>query len=196
MNIQVRGKVPVNQPPVSRSGFTLASLNLPMNILRPRIKGDIIPPITVGREFRAGDSVLWIISDDKVGFMYGTVLNAANDIRALFQDGIVRTFETDKLIHDPRLLDNTTAIGGLQMLINITDPGLNYFYGDPVLVGLWSMPPQQATIQAADNANNIATVHADDGTRFSTPYRNMVLRGEGFSIPQRDSNYNAVKVVS
>lgn len=192
-----------SSPGVS-SAFTLAQLRISQDIIQPRLRQQVLPPIHIGRPIQTGDALLLLTDggkinfittgsannsaqEDSVGFLFGTALRAPSpkSVRGLFQDDEVRTF-TD--------FDRVTVNNRLVLL----DKGMNFFFKDKVIVDIHTTDRKTGVIEEIlSSPPDTARVRLDStGEIVPMPFRHMVLTGPGLEVPQFDSDYNVIDVVT
>lgn len=177
--------------------FTLANLNLSRPIDKSRMRDGRTPLTAMRRVFGLTDPVVWIIQDDAVGYMLGAVVSSnppGEPVRVFLQDGVEREFRPNRIVFDPRKLDSLSSRGGVQILLNVKEPGIAYRPGDRVYTNVYSTR-RLGTVRAYDDDSRIVTVRMDDsGEVADNPASHVVLHGPGFSVPQVESAYNVRRV--
>ena len=178
--------------------FTLANLNLPRPIDKSRMRDGRTPLTAMRRAFGLTDPVVWIIQDDTVGYMLGAVVSSnppGEPVRVFLQDGVEREFQPNRIVFDPRRLDSLSSRGGVQILLNVKEPGIAYHPGDRVYTDVYSTR-SLGTVRAYDDDARIVTVRLDgNGEVTDSPASHVVLHGTGFSVPQIESAYNVRRVL-
>jgi hypothetical protein len=192
VELQEAGKIVAQPGSGSRLAASLATYKLANDILQPRLRGPVAPPVVIGSPDNIGNPVVWLIGDDVVGFMHGTILQSPpGEILVLCQDGQERTFNTEHKLFP----DDIPQAGSLdaRIILNIADPGINYFRGDAVFVNIHSQNRQTAVVlEVLPTPPDTARVRLDTtGDETLMPFSHMVLRGAGLGIPKFDSVYNA-----
>jgi hypothetical protein len=193
MKLREVGKIVPQPGQGSRLGASLAAFKLANDVMEPRLRGPVAPPVVLGTPDKIGDPVVWLIGDDVVGFMHGTILaSPEGKVRALFQDGLEREFNVDDRELFP---DDIPQDGDLdaRIILNVASPGINYFFGDPVLVNIHDANRQSAVVMGILDTPDTARVKLDsNGAEVGMPFSHMVLQGAGLSIPEVEANHNAV----
>jgi hypothetical protein len=166
-----RGKVVDFPSPSIRSSATLAAYRISQDLLRPRLRRDILPPTIIGSPPDAGDSLLWLTNNDRVGFMLGVALSADSGyVRGFFQDGEVLLF-SDK------------ERSRIQNHLFVLPEGINFFRGDRVYVEVHTSTELGTINHILSYTRDTAEIQLDSGETILQPFRNMVLSGPDLHVP-------------
>jgi hypothetical protein len=161
---------------------SIAALRFSADLIEPRLRGRILPPILIGDVVPAGDALLWLTDTNKLGFRFGTALAmpSVGSVRGLFQDSLERTFSQEHRIR----LDNQ---------LFVFKEGINYFVGDEVLVRIHRVNGRQPGVvtEILDSPPDTVRVQLNDGSgTVDSSIRHIVLTGPGLEIPEVQANHN------
>ena len=161
---------------------TIASLRISADLIEPRLKSGVLPPILIGDVVPAGDTLLWLTDTNKLGFRFGTSLAmpSVESIRGLFQDNLERTFSQEHRF-------------GLDNQLFVFKEGINYFVGDEVLVRIHAVDGRQPGVvtEILDSPPDTVRVALNDGSgTVDSSIRHIVLTGPGLEIPEVEANHN------
>lgn len=197
------GKVVDFPSPSIRSVATIGAFRSAKDIIEPRLRRAILPPI-VGQKALTGDSLLLLTDggqvtfittgsanisaqEDSVGFMFGTTLRAPSkgSTRGLFQDGKERTL----------IVKDQTRLGSRLFVLA---KGINLFFDDEVIVDIHTAARQRGVItEILASPPDTALVRLDKTNQIvKMPFRHMVLTGPGLDVLQKNSFYNVRDVLA